>query len=190
MFVVKNITKHDVDIPELRVTLSPGHTIDLDMISSRFYIEQARSLRSLFSSKSLLCLNKDSGSINMQPVANVDQPQQNSSMDVINSIKQLEEKLTKRIDEKVSHSQPAVDVNALNQALAALQNLTVIVGNSQSQPQSQSQETKDVDQGKLVDIQKRMVNRLAGNTESKVKHEEQTTDKDVTKNIQELEGLL
>jgi hypothetical protein len=109
-------------------------------------------------------------------------------MDVINSIKQLEEKLTKRIDEKVSHSQPAVDVNALNQALAALQNLTAIVGNSQ--PQAQSQEAKDVDQGKLVDIQKRMVNRLAGNAESKVKHEEQTTDKDVTKNIQELEGLL
>lgn len=188
MFVVKNITRHDVDIPELRVTLSPGHTIDLDMISSRFYIEQARSLRSLFSSKSLLCLNKDSGSINMQPVTATDQPQQNSSMDVINSIKQLEEKLTKRIDEKVSHSQPAVDVNALNQALAALQNLTAIVGNSQSQ--SQPQETKDVDQGKLVDIQKRMVNRLAGNAESKVKHEEQTTDKDVTKNIQELEGLL
>jgi len=189
MFVVKNITKHDVDIPELRVTLSPGHTIDLDMISSRFYIEQARSLRSLFSSKSLLCLNKDSGSINMQPtVAMADQPQQNSSMDVISSIKQLEEKLTKRIDEKVSHSQPAVDVNALNQALAALQNLTTIVGNAQPQPQSQ--EAKDVDQGKLVDIQKRMVNRLAGNTESKVKHEEQTTDKDVTKNIQELEGLL
>jgi len=188
MFVVKNITKHDVDIPELRVTLSPGHTIDLDMISSRFYIEQARSLRSLFSSKSLLCLNKDSGAINMQPAAAADQPQQNSSMDVINSIKQLEEKLTKRIDEKVSHSQPAVDVNALNQALAALQNLTAIVGNSQSQVQSQ--EAKDVDQGKLVDIQKRMVNRLAGNAESKVKHEEQTTDKDVTKNIQELEGLL
>ncbi len=188
MFVVKNITKHDVDIPELRVTLSPGHTIDLDMISSRFYIEQARSLRSLFSSKSLLCLNKDSGSINMQPSAIADQSQQNSSMDVINSIKQLEEKLTKRIDEKVSHSQPAVDVNALNQALAALQNLTAIVGNSQPQPQNQ--EAKDVDQGKLVDIQKRMVNRLAGNAESKVKHEEQTTDKDVTKNIQELEGLL
>jgi hypothetical protein len=169
MFVVKNITKHDIDIPELRVTLSPGHTIDLDMISSRFYIEQARSLKSLFSSKLLVCLNKDSGSINMQPAAVLaDQPQQKSSEDVINSIKQLEEKLTKRIDEKVSHSQPAVDVNALNQALAALQNLTAIVGGSQSQPQLQPQETKDVDQNKLVDIQKRMVNRLSGNTESKV----------------------
>lgn len=189
MFVVKNVTKHDIDIPELRVTLSSGHTIDLDMISSRFYIDQARSLRTLFAAKSLLCLNKDSGSINLSPVT-TEEPsiKQNSSTDVLNSIKQLEEKLTKRIDEKVSNSQPAVDVNALNQALAVLQNLTTIVGNSQPQPQPQ--ESKDVDQGKLVDIQKRMVNRLAGNAESKVNHEEQTTDKDVTKNIQELEGLL
>lgn len=187
MFVVKNITKRELDIPELRVTLSPGHTIDLDMISSRFYIDQSRSLKSLFNSKSLLCLAKDSGVGSLQIKTNENiENDITSTTDVLSSIKQLEEKLAKRIDEKVSNSHANVDVNALNKALAALQNLVI----ANSQPQAQVQENKSVDDGKLVDIQKRMVNRLAGNAESKVKHEEQTTDKDVTKNIQELEGLL
>jgi hypothetical protein len=194
MFIIKNITTHDIEIPELRVTLAPNEKLDLDMVSSRFYIDQSRTLKFLFNSKKLECILKDDGTKTLkvaekkEDVANV---HKNNPVDVIDAVKQLEDKLTKRLDEKAAKQQPQVDMNALNQTLAALQTL---VGNSQNMNQNASPKVDkiivDVDDTKAVDIQKRTLNRLVNKAQSNVKHDEQITSSDVNKNVNELEGLL
>ena len=195
MYIIKNNSSHEVTIPELRVTLSPGEKIDLDMVTSRFYIEQSRNLKALFRADKLKCIIKDDGitSAKMPEVVYVDPaPNAPSPTDVMDAVKDLEEKLAKRIEEKVANAQPQVDMTAFNQALAALQSL---VGNANiktnnAAPKKEDKSNNDVDSAKLIDIQKRTVNRLVNKAESNVRHEVQTTDKDVAKNVSELEGLL
>lgn len=194
MFVVKNITNREISIPELRINLSPGNTIDLDMVSSRFYIEQARSLKYLFSSNSIVCVVKDSGSSSVQ----LNSPEQNyktdeinnSSQDIINYIKQLDHKLSKRIDEKSSQAIPGVDPEALNKAIGVLMSLQNFIPYQNKKEEKSSEDQKSIDETKVINIQKRTIDRLSSNAQSKVRHEEQKTDKDVTKNAEELEGLL
>jgi len=193
MYIIKNISTHEVTIPELRVTLAPSEKIDLDMVTSRFYIEQSRNLKAMFRVDKLKCIMKDDGntSVKMAEVVYIDpNPLQPTPANVIDAVKDLEDKITKRLEEKVANTQPQLDMTAFNQALAALQNL-VSSGNKNTSANQQAQsKSEDVDDSKLIDIQKRTVNRLVNKAESNVKHEEQTTDKDVAKNISELEGLL
>lgn len=191
MYVIKNISKTEVSIPELRVNLAPGDQIDLDMVSSRFYIDQSSTLRGFLRGSTLKCIRKDDGSgafqIKMIEIAQEAEKPQISPSDVVDAVKQLEEKLSKRLDEKMS-SQPQVDVNLLNQALAALQGLAGQVGpNKPNQPSNNETETEDP---RLVDIHKRTLNRLTDKAETSVRQDEQKTDSNVSKNIEELEGLL
>lgn len=197
MYVIKNISKSDVSIPDLRVTLSSGDQIDLDMITSRFYIDQSSALRRMLNGGSLKCILKDDGSgkiqIKMQEAvaSPIDQAAQTSPLDVMNAVKQMEEKLSKRLDERIN-SQPQIDINAVNQALQALQSIANQA--SSGQPNKNAQTTKaddtDIVDERVVNIHERTLDRLSSKAESKVKHEEQTTDSNVNKNIQELEGLL
>lgn len=192
MYIIKNVSTHDVTVPDLRVTLTPGEKIDLDMVTSRFYIDQSSMLRGLFRANKLQCIMKDTGVGGYevyQPQIEVQQPVVDNSQSVIDVVKKLEEKLAKRLDEKVQNTQPQVDINALNQVL---QNLQAIVGQgslSNVKTQQNTQNT-DIDDSKMIDIQKRTVNRLVNKAESKVTHDEQTTDKDVNRNLRELEDLL
>lgn len=198
MYVIKNITSQEISIPELRVTLSPDEKIDLDMVSSRFYIDQSSLLRSLFRANKLKCIIKDNGQGALE-IATKERvaPQQASPIpnkdqhDVLDAVKKLEDKIYKKLDEKVQNSQPVIDVNALNQVLQSLQTIVNNTTNSQvAAPQVNQKESDNIDHNKMIDIQKRTVNRLVNKAESHVKHDEQTTDKDVSKNIKELEGLL
>jgi hypothetical protein len=194
MYIIKNITTYDITIPDLRITLTPDEKIDLDMVTSRYYIDQSSTLRGLFRANKLQCIIKDTG-INTyevhrqeyQPIIESPKPEANQQ-DVIDAVKKLEEKLAKRLDEKMQNSQPQIDMNAINQVLQTLQNL---VGNNQ-QVASKPIETnaKDIDDKKMVDIQKRTVNRLVNKTESSVKHDEQMSDRNINRNASELEDLL
>lgn len=192
MFIVKNIIRSDVSIPELRITLSPGDQIDLDMISSRFYIDQSRTLKAMFRGNALKCVFKDDGQGTYQiKTEEVYTPHSDLNVktpsDVIDAVKQLEDKLSKRLDEKLT-SQPQVDLNLLNQALTALQGIAAKVGGQA--PQVEKSEDAKVEDSRIVNIHERTLDRLSSGTKSNVKHDEQTTDSNVTKNIQELEGLL
>lgn len=195
MYIVKNVTSQDISIPELSITLSPGNKVDLDMVSSRYYIDQSRTLKSLLLTNKITCILKDDGrgSFQIKRVSSVKEPQTQqgpSSSDVIDSIKQLEDKITKRIDEKVTNSQANLDVNALNNAIAALQALAG-KGGQVAPTKSEDKDTSgELDEKRLLEIQSRTVGRLVGKSESHVKHEEQITDKDIAKNAKELEDLL
>lgn len=188
MYLVKNVSKFDISIPDLRITLAPGDQIDLDMVASRFYIDQSSSLRRAFGPNGLKCVYKNGGEPAPLPEAKLITTEvpvsKNDSVDVINAVKQLEEKLSKRLDEKIN-SQPQIDMNLINQTLSALQSVVSQV----SKPKEEVVEQKEIDDPRIVDIHKRTLNRLSNNLESNVKHEEQTTDNNVTKNIQELENL-
>lgn len=193
MYIIKNICTHDVTIPDLRITLTPGEKLDLDMVTSRFYIDQSSMLRGLFRANKLQCIIKDTGvggyEVYHEPyVEQKPAPTTDNSQSVIDAVKKLEEKLTKRLDEKVQNSQPQLDLTALNQVIQSLQTI-VGQGGSAIKP-AQPTENKDIDDSKMVDIQKRTVNRLVNKAESKMTHDEQTTDKDVNKNLRELEDLL
>jgi len=188
VFVVKNITKNEISIPDLRINLSPGDQVDLDMVTSRFYIEQSWTLKGLLRNHGLKCIVKDDGS-GVYQIKTAENPSYNpnekTSSDVIAAVKNLEEKLSKRLDEKIASQsqQPQIDINLLNQALSALQGIA-------SQSIKGNVEKTDVDNSLVVDIQKRTLDRLSNSSTSNVKHEEQITDNNVSKNIEELEGLL
>ncbi len=194
MYIVKNISKTEVSIPELRVNLAPNDQIDLDMVSSRFYIDQSSLLKRCLRNNALKCIFKDDGSGAFQ-IKRSDYVPENvtgakaevSPSDVVDAVKQLEEKLTRRLEERVS-TQPQVDVNLLNQALAALQGIASQAGQNKT---TQPSNTEESDDPRTVDIHKRTLNRLTNKAETSVRQEEQRTDSsDVMKNTQELEGLL
>jgi hypothetical protein len=192
MYIIKNITTNDVSIPDLRITLSPGDQIDLDMITSRFYIDQSSSLKGLFAAKKLKCLikNDTSGMVQIKSAeapANTDSYQDNIS--IIDTIKNLEQKLSKKIEDKIN-SQQHIDGNALNQALVVMQGLLSQIAKNNPAEQKTTTPVDDISETKAVDINSRTINRLTNNVQSKVKHESQTTDNNVKDNIQELEGLL
>lgn len=186
MFIVKNITTLDVDIPDLHVTLSPNQKLDLDMVTSRFYIDQSGVLKNLLRTNKLQCIIKDGGINPVKKIEPIAEKSQATQVDVLNAVKSLEAKIEKRITEKVSTQQPNVDMTAFNQALSALQTL---VNNNAGNKQSNTN-TEDVDEKTLIEMQKRTLNRIVTKTESSVKHDVQTTDRDVAKNAEELEGLL
>lgn len=199
MFVVQNISSQEISIPDLRVVLSPGEKVDLDMVSSRFYIEQSSSLKSYFKCDILKCLIKDSNSETYKiglnnKIENNHSQEKNAATEIINAVKQLEEKLNKRIDEKVSQTsnQAGIDPNVLNQALAALQALASQNTKKPEEKQEPVQpiEASEMSNKKLIDIQKRTLNRISTNTESKVNYKEEKTDNNITKKTQELEDLL
>jgi len=187
VYIVKNMSKSEVSIPDLRLTLSSGDQIDLDMISSRFYIDQSSILKGMFTSGYLKCICKDDGSGKVQIKTDVEpilSSQLNSPIDIINAVKNMEEKLAKRLDEKIN-SQPQIDVNAINKALQVLQSIA-----NQANLQTTKAENVDVVDERVVNIHERTLDRLSNKAESKVKHEEQTTNSNVNKNIEELEGLI
>jgi len=190
MYIVKNISKTEVSIPELRVNLAPNDQIDLDMVSSRFYIDQSSLLKRCLRNNALKCIFKDDGSGAFQIKRSEyvqDVKAEVSPSDVVDAVKQLEEKLTKRLEERVS-TQPQIDVNLLNQALAALQGIASQTSQNKTTQPSNTEETDDT---RMVDIHKRTLNRLTNKAETSVKQEEQRTDSsDVMKNTKELEGLL
>ena len=113
MYIVKNISKTEVSIPELRVNLAPNDQIDLDMVSSRFYIDQSSLLKRCLRNNALKCIFKDDGSGAFQIKRSEyvqDVKAEVSPSDVVDAVKQLEEKLTKRLEERVS-TQPQIDVS-------------------------------------------------------------------------------
>lgn len=198
MFIIKNVSKREIDIPQLRIFLGPNEQIDLDMISSRFYTDQCSMLKSLVGGGVIKVLAKDDHSGTFQiKTAEVDQrthvtitpPADNR--DVLDAVKKLEEKLSRRLDDKIAaqSQQPQVDMQALTQALTALQSIvSQQAGKVEEKPKIEAVEIQD---SRMVDVHKRTLDRLAGNAKSNVKHTEQISDnKHVKKNMDELEGLL
>lgn len=197
MFIVKNISNQDVELPDLHIVLSSKDQIDLDMVTSRFHSEQSRSLKGAFRGGYLKVIVKDDHRgdyqiktdelARQQPIF-ITPPDPNKNQDVIAAVKQLEEKLAKRLDDKLSNTpqQPQIDLTALTQALAVLQNLT-----NQAAKPAAPEKVEEASDERVVDIHKRTLDRLSKDAQSNVKHTEEKADNSsVQRNIDELEGLL
>lgn len=191
MFIVRNVSSRDVGLDDLHVLLSKEDQIDLDMVCSRFLSEQSPSLRHSIRSGMLKVVIKDDHrggiqikAVDTKPIV----PEKPDNKEVLNAVKALEEKLGKRLEEKLATTQQqAIDPNLLTQAIAALQNIANI------KPQTNTEKSQDTDlsDNKSVEIQQRMLNRKTANTQSNVTHHEQIVDNsDVKKNMDELEGLI
>jgi hypothetical protein len=64
----------------------------------------------------LQCVCKDDGTTAIKIAEPVyEEPPAQPQVNVADVVKQLEEKITKRLEEKVAQTQPQVDMNALNQ---------------------------------------------------------------------------
>jgi len=196
MYVVKNISTREISMPDLHIVLSPGDQIDIDMMCARFRSEQSFGLKQLIVGGYLKVIIRDDhrGGIQIKtPEAKMpeDMPEYiPKNRDVLDAVKDMEEKLGKKIDEKIANSQQSqIDPNLLNQALSALQ---ALASGGVAAPQVPDKVINtEISDKKAVEIQQRMLNRKAINTESNVTHTEQIVDNsDIKKNMDELEGLL
>jgi hypothetical protein len=197
MFIVKNVSNQDVELPDLHIVLSSKDQIDLDMVTSRFHSEQSRSLKGAFRGGYLKVIVKDdhrgdyqikTDELSRQQPIFITPPDPNKNQDVIEAVKQLEEKLAKRLDDKLSNTpqQPQIDLAALTQALTVLQNLA-----NQAVKPAATEKVEEASDERVVDIHKRTLDRLSKDAQSNVKHTEETADNSsVQRNIDELEGLL
>lgn len=177
--------------------LGKGEQVDVDMVCSRYIAEQSAILKQNIRSGALRVIMKDDhrGTVQIKTAEYAPPPppmvHKQDNSDVIDAVKQLEAKLEKRLEEKVTaaqQQQPQIDPALLSQALAAIQGLVNQAG--KAVPSKEENPSEEVSE-RVVDIHKRTLDRLAGNAQSNVKHTEQISDNSsVQKNIDELEGLL
>jgi type III secretory pathway component EscV len=194
MFIVKNVSKKEVSINSLHISIEPDQQLDIDSVCARFHSEQSFALKQMIIGGLLKVIIKDDhrGGIQVK-TPEIAMPEEMpeyvpKNKDVINAVKQLEEKLTKTIDSKIQNAQPAIDPSLLSKAVDALQALAVQQNSGNS---GSGKVLESIDGEKAVAIQKRTLDRIAKNTESNVIQSEQVVDNsNVQRNTDELNNLL
>jgi hypothetical protein len=195
VYIVQNMTRHEIALGDLRAIIRPGKQEDLDRFADRYVVEQSKDLRIAFKRGALRLVRKDNpfGGVATDPKPAT--PVKESQPDVMGALKEMEKRLTQRLDNQVEKHVGAGggldedSVSKLNDAIAALQGLAQGGGGAVAQPHQETEEY-DVEDEKVVDIHERSINRLTKGAESKIQHKEETSKSDADANISELEDLL
>lgn len=200
MYIIQNVGKNEIALGDLRVTLRPQQKLDLDMICSRYVIEQSPSLRMAIKKGLIHILQKDDIMTSQvkRPVEQIKSSNDNVTKDELKEMeKRMTETLTaqmRKIADKEKNA-PSIDPESLAALAPLVQQLTNIVkqagGPATSASTQKPQETniEEVDD-KMVDIHTRSLNRMVKKVEGNIEHEEQKKQSDIADRASELEGLL
>lgn len=193
MYIVRNVSKQEIALGDLRIALKSGQQLDLDMICSRYVAEQSPSLKTFVSRGMLKIITKDTPGVikEIKTVTIIEKDVRNE--DIRREIRESEQRIVERQDAMLRKhlgdvSKKGLDQNsleALQQAITALQQ----IAGSKSGP-SQSEKESSIDDVKAVDIQTRTIDRLSKNTQGKIKSEETKSQSSVDGNIDELDKML
>lgn len=194
MYLVRNITTYEIPLHDLRISLKANQQQDLDMICARTIAEQSGDLKQALIKGQIKIVNKDGMAISNKfkamptpsknSVSNAPQPE------VIQEIRELEKRLNERHDlmmrKHMSEAKPLDEktTETLNLAIEALKSLA-----GQPKASSAVQETQ-IDNGKAVDIQQRVINRVSKDSKGSIKTEESKEKSNINKNVDELGDLL
>ena len=196
MYMVKNVSKNEVVISDMHISLPSGRSIDLDMVKPRYASEQSKYLSMAIKSGMLKVIRKDGETIDPSLIPVVQEDKSNS---LIDALKEMEKRLTENINAQVTktvsdqkEASQTLDVSGLNSAVESLQK--IIMNNGiQSTPQQGkigTQEEIGMDEAMMVDIHTRAVSRMSKNVEGNLRHEEVKEKSNISDNLDELEGLM
>ena len=199
MYIVQNMTRHEIALGDLRAIIRPGKQEDLDRFADRYVVEQSKDLRIALKRGALRLVRKDNpfGGVATDPQPATPAPKAEPQPDVMGALKEMEKRLTQRLDNQVekhvgSGGLDEDSVSKLNDAIAALQGIAG-GGGLVAQPQqsdNSSQQEYEVEDEKVVDIHERSINRLTKDAESNIQHKKEVGSSDAEANISELEDLL
>jgi len=202
LYLIKNISRGELALGDLRLSLRPGQQQDLDMIASRYVSEQSNCLRVAIKTGRIKIIKKDGGIAdipkskprkvirkNKTTIVEVSTPRDDEA--ILGEIKQLEKRMAERQDilvrkhlkgetgeSKINPEQ----VEALNAAIAALQGIT-----GGFVPKEEEFHLAD---DQAVKIQEKTIERLTKEAKGTISHEEKITKSNVDSQIDELEELL
>ena len=193
MYLVKNVTAYEIPLHDLRIALKANQQQDLDMICARTIAEQSGDLKQALIKGQIKIVNKDGMAISNKFRAMPSSSKSSSNNpqpEVIQEIRDLEKRLNERHDlmmrKHMSEAKPLDEktTETLNLAIEALKSLA---GQAKALPAVQ--ETQ-IDNGKAIDIQQRVINRVAKDSKGSIKTEESKEKSNINKNVDELGDLL
>lgn len=200
MYLIRNISKQELALGDLRLSLKSGQQIDLDTICPRYVAEQSPSLK-IFVSKNLIKIVSKDGAGVIETIRETRIVEKdNGHVEILKELKEQEKRLTERQDilirkhlgeaTKTAGLDPQ-SIAALQTAIAALQNIAGgnALGTAPAVAKPQI-EDDGIDEKQSIGIQKRTIERLSKNTQGNIKHEESKSKSNVDSNIDELGDLL
>lgn len=196
MYIVQNMTRHEIALGDLRATIKPSKQADLDHFAARYVVEQSRDLRIALKRGALRLVRKDNplGNNETQPIAQKAKPVKtlDQSDDVMKALRDMEKRLGARLDnqvEKQVSSSGGINEENANMLKNAIESLQDIASGNISQKQNNTAEY-EIEDEKAVDIHERSINRIVKDTESNISHNEELGSSDADDNISELEDML
>lgn len=197
MYIIKNVTTYEIPLADLRIALKPNQQQDLDLICSRSIAEQSGDLKGALVKGSIKIVNKDgmaiSNKFRLIPdlVNNSTVSSSNNQPEIIKEIRDLEKRINERQDlmmRKHMSSPKGLDEKTTENLNSVIEALKSLAGHSgSSQPGYQETE---IDDKKAVDIQERVINRVAKDSKGSIKSEESKEKASIDKNVDELGDLL
>ena len=191
MYLIVNISKRDICISDLKISLQPKQAIDLDKVVSRDRSQSSIDLKQCLSSHFIKILQKDGEKIKVKIE---EKPQKIVSETYISEeqLKDIKEEIKKEIIKnmqlnvtKSSDSQEVID--KINQLMLLVQQ----GGNKDlTSNDFTGVKTEDIDYKTLSDIHAKVVNKMTKKAEANVKYEEEKSDNSVSDNASELEDLI
>ncbi len=187
MYIVKNVASYEIRLYELRISLKPNQQQDLDLICSRFIADQAGSLKESISKGEIRIVCRDGIGMKQAPFSHAPG---SGTKEIIQEMRDLEKRVTDRTDTIIrkhigqNKTLDASSVDTLNEAIKALQNLVGGVA------RPKETEEEPVPDGKVVDIQERVINRISKDAKSNIKSDDSKEKANIDKNIDELGDLL
>mgnify|MGYP004414079371 CR=1 FL=1 len=196
MYIVENMTRHEIALGDLRAIIRPGKREDLDRFAARYVVEQSSDLRIALKRGALRLVRKDNPYGTPEPAApsKPEKPAPDNSEQIMKAMQEMEKRLVERLNNQVEKhvGQQGLDedsVGKLNAAIEALRGIAGGGGGTTAATEAPSQEY-EVEDEKVVDIHERSINRLTKGARSKIQHKEETQSSDADANISELEDLL
>lgn len=197
MLLVVNISKRDVSLDDLGLTLKPKQAVDLDKCNiPREKSVHSSSLNTNMNDKKVRILqaNPPLNSIQYEEaIVDNNNTERHNKKDVdIDALKTI---VSEEIQKQINSSNTEV--------IAQLSNIAHILQNSKSNINDQDNinninahidktesEESDIDMKTLMEIHSKNIDKLSKNTKSKAKYVETKTNNNIDKTVSELEDLM
>ncbi len=190
MFLVTNISKIDVVLTDLRVSISTKQSVDLDKICPRSRSEISNPLIQAIQKQLLRITHKDSI---------VGGHKDDEKEKALQLEKQIHDAVTRKLNERPHPNQQTnnQEISELSQKVDSLIELMLKNPNAIAMPtvkntndSNNSNVNVDVSDDKLRDIHARTVKQLTKGVEGRIDSETKTKKSTIAENANELEGLL
>mgnify|MGYP003123066991 CR=1 FL=1 len=197
-FIVKNTTRHEISLGDLRAAIQPGKTEDLDRLASRHVIDQSNDLRIAVRRGALKVLKKDEpGAPTALRQQAIEVHKEQTNEEVLKQMQEMEKRLTARMNAQVSKHLDSPQgqgmdpeaIQQLNSAIQALQSITGGIVPQQQKTVADNVET-EIPDDTSVEIHSRTIDRLTKGSKGQIKQDKIKGSSNVDKNIDELEGFL